>query len=161
MDGLEPGQELRRDLPGLLEAERASLLQHVGERDPVHELHRDQLAAVELDEVEHAAHVRRDHLARRADFLAQAVQRPLVGDQPGSHRLEGDVHAQLEIEGAKDLPHAAAPEQRADAVAVAENLARGESWDGGADGRWACSGIGRGRSLAEPEAQQARQAEAG
>ena len=84
VDGLEPGQELRGDLAGLLESERASLAQQVGERHPVDELHRHQLAAVELDEVEDAADVRRDDLARRADFLPQAVECPLVGDQPAA-----------------------------------------------------------------------------
>ena len=82
VDRLESGQELRGDVARLLQVQRASLAQHVGQRHAVHVLHRHQLAAVELDEVEHAADVRRDNLARRAHFLAQAGQRALVGEQP-------------------------------------------------------------------------------
>ena len=126
VDGLEPGQELRGDVAGLLESERASLAQELGQRDPVDELHRHELAAVDLDQVEDAAHVRRDDFARRADFLAQAVERPLLGQQRPPHRLQRDVDTELQIEGAKDFPHAAAPEQRADTVATTEDLAGGQ-----------------------------------
>ena len=101
----------------------------IGQRHPVDELHRHQLPAVELDQVEDAADVWRDHFAGRADFLAQAVERPLVGQQRHPHGLERHVDPQLEIEGAKDLAHAAASEQRADAIAVAEHMAGGERLD--------------------------------
>ena len=126
VDGIEAGQELRREIARLRQIQRTTFAQHVGQRDAVDVLHRHQLAAVELDQVEHAAHVRRDDLARRAHFLAQAGQRALVGQQRAAHRLQGDVDAQLEVEGAEHFSHAAAAEQHADAIPIAKDLAFGE-----------------------------------
>ena len=161
VDRLEPGQELRGDLAGLLEIQRASLAQQIGQGHPVDELHRHQLTAVELDQVEDAADVRRDDLACRADFLPQAVEGPLVGEQRHPHRLERDIHPQLEIEGAKNLAHAAAAEQRADAIAFAEHLARSQRVDG-QDGRQATTLARlRFRCRAQSQIEQARQAEPG
>ena len=57
VDGLEPGQKLRGDVLGFLELERAALLQDAEQGRTVHVLHRHQLAALHLDQVENPADV--------------------------------------------------------------------------------------------------------
>ncbi len=123
VDGFQPGQELERYLARLAELQRAACAQDLGQRRAVDVLHRHQLPAVELLQVEDPADVRRDHLAGAAHLLAQGLQGPLVGQELGPQSLEGHVHAELQVEGPPDLAHAATAELRADAVAVAENLA--------------------------------------
>jgi hypothetical protein len=73
VDRLEPRQELRGELARLLQPQGAAFPQHVGERHAVDELHRHELQALELREIEDPAHVRRDDLARGAHLLAQGA----------------------------------------------------------------------------------------
>ena len=77
MDRLEPGEELRGDVLRLFQLERTSLLEDAEQRRAVDVLHRHQLAAVDLDEIEDPADVGRDHLAGGADLLAQQLEAPL------------------------------------------------------------------------------------
>ena len=67
----KPRQELRGDVLGLLEVQRSALLEHLEQRAAVDVLHRHQLAAVDLDQVEDSADVWRNHLAGGTDFTAQ------------------------------------------------------------------------------------------
>jgi hypothetical protein len=131
VDRLEPGEELGGDLAGLLERERAAPLQALGEGLAVDELHRDELLAVLGDEVEDAADVGGDDLACRAHLTAEQLARLLAVHLLGADGLERDVDAQLEVERAEDLAHAAAAEQLADLVALAEDAAGGQPMERG------------------------------
>ncbi len=123
VDRFQAGQELRGDLPGLRELQRGPHPEDVQERDAVDVLHRHQLLAVELHQVEDPADVRRDHLAGGADLLAQRLQSARVLEQLWPQRLQRHVDAQLEIGGPPDLAHPAAAQKRANAVALAQDLA--------------------------------------
>ena len=57
VDRLEPGEELRGDVLGFFQLEWPALLKHPKQCRPVDVLHRDQLAAIDLDEVEDPADV--------------------------------------------------------------------------------------------------------
>ena len=74
VDGFETGQELRGDLSCLVEVQRRPFLENLLQRRAVDVLHRHQLLTVELLEIEDPADVGRDHLARRADLLAQGLE---------------------------------------------------------------------------------------
>ena len=111
VDRLEAGQELRGDLARLVERERAAGEEDLLQRHAVDVLHRHQLAAVELDEIEDAADVGRHDLARHAHLLAQRLERLRLGEQARAQRLERHVDPQLEIERAPHLAHAAAAEE--------------------------------------------------
>ena len=126
VDGLEPGEELRGDVLGFFQLERPALLEHAEQRRPVDVLHGDQLAAVDLDEVEDPADVGRDHLAGGPHLLAQHLQPPLGLEELIPERLEPDLDPQLEIEGAPDLAHPTATEHLEDLVPVAQHLTGGE-----------------------------------
>jgi hypothetical protein len=72
-------------------------------------------------QVEHAADVRRDDLARAAHLTPQQVPGPIVSDQVGSKRLERHFHAELHIEGVPHLSLTAATEQAQKPVAATED----------------------------------------
>ena len=124
VDRLETGQELRGDVLRLFQLERAALLEHVEQRRPVDVLHRHQLAAVDLDQVEDPADVGRDHLAGGADLLPQQLEPALGFEEILTQRLERHLDPQLEVEGVPHLAHAAAAEHLEDLVTLAEHLAR-------------------------------------
>ena len=122
MDRLEPGEELRGDVLGLLQLERSALLEDAEQRRAIDVLHGDQLAAVDLDEVEDPADVGRDHLASGANLLPQQLQPSLGLEEILAQRLEPDLDPQLEIEGPPDLTHPTATEHLEDLVALAQHL---------------------------------------
>ena len=126
VDGLEPGEELRGDVLRFFQLERPALLQHPEQRRPVDVLHRHQLAAVDLDEVEDPADVGRDHLTSGADLLPQQLEPSLGLEEIIAQRLEPDLDPELEIEGPPDLAHPTAPEHLEDLVAVARAPGRWE-----------------------------------
>ena len=68
--------------------------------------------------------MRRDHLAGCPHLAPQRLQGALLLDEIGTQGLERQVDPQLQIPGTPDLAHAAAPQQRADAIALTEDLSR-------------------------------------
>ena len=64
---------------------------------------------------------------RTAHFGQQAITGRSVVFEFGREELQGDRLAEFQIVGAIHFAHAAAPQQRDDAVAVGENVARREA----------------------------------
>ena len=108
MDCLEAGEKLRRQIARLGELQRRTPPEDVEQRHAVDVLHRHQLLAVDLDQIEHPADVGRDHLAGGAHLAPQRLESPRILDQIGAQRLQRQIHPQLQIPGAPDLAHAAA-----------------------------------------------------
>ena len=123
----EAGAELARDLERLGLREPADPAQQRGEVFPVHVLHREEVAPVRLADVVHAADVRMRHLPRRPHLGEEAIEKCLVRREPLRQELQRDRLAELQVVGAVDLPHAAAPDQADDAVALGEDRARREA----------------------------------
>ncbi len=64
---------------------------------------------------------------RTAHFGEQAVASGGISFEIGRQELQRDGLAEPEVVGAVDLAHAAAPDQRDDAVAVGQDVARCEA----------------------------------
>ena len=127
-------------------------------------LHRDELLAVLRHQVEDAADVRGQDLACGADLAAEHLAGPLGLDLLRPHRLQRDLHPQLQVEGAEHLAHAAAAQDLADLIPLAEDPSGGgpvERHDGIAIGRDGPrpTHVQSRRRLLEGEAQQALRAE--
>ena len=88
MDGLEPGEELRGDVLRLLEVQRPALLEHLEQRAAVDVLHRHQLVAVGLDEIEDPADVRGHDLAGGSDLAPQQVVARFILEEIRQQRLQ-------------------------------------------------------------------------
>jgi hypothetical protein len=116
---LQSGQELRGDLASLFQLERASLGENLPQGLAFDVFHRDQLAILQLVEIEDPADVGRDHLARRAHLAPQELERPLVIDQVVAQPFERDVEPELQIVRSPDLAHPAATEEGLDTIALA------------------------------------------
>jgi hypothetical protein len=126
VDGLETGKELGGDVLRLLELERASLLKNAEQRAAVDVLHRHQLAALDLDQVENAADVWRDDFPCRTDLLAEKIESTLGLEEIGAKCFQRDVDPELEIEGVPHLTHPAAAEHLEDLIAISEHLSLAE-----------------------------------
>ena len=122
----EAGQELRGDVLRLFQLQRPAFLEHAEQGRAVDVLHRHQLAALDLDEVEDPADVRRHHLTGSADLLPQQLETALGFEELRPQRLQRHLDPQLEVEGVPHLTHPAAAEHLEDLVALAEHLALGE-----------------------------------
>jgi hypothetical protein len=145
VDGLQPCQELRGDVLGLLELERAALLQHLEQRGAVDVLHRYQLAVFDLDEVEDPAYVGGHHLTGGAQLLPQQLQPSFALEELGAQGLERHLDPELEIEGVPHLAHPTAAEYLENLVALAKYLAGGEGLEPlrQVEGRTLALGAGR------------------
>ncbi len=82
--------------------------------------------AVDLDQVEDAADVGRDDLARRAHLATHQFQHVLVNDGAVQQGLEGDLDTQLQVPRTPNLSHSPTPQQFFDAVTPAQDQAGGE-----------------------------------
>ena len=87
VDGLEPRKKLGSDLSRATEVQRPSLRYELGQRRAIDKLHRHHLVAVLHNQIEYPAHVRRDDLTRRANFMPQELSGALVSDQIGRRAL--------------------------------------------------------------------------
>ena len=118
-------REGRRDRcavpPCLVPVERAARDNRV-ERNSVDELEHEHRLAVALEDVVEAHEVRvlEPRECRRL-ALEPLAQLGVVGD-PGVQDLEGDVAAQPLVTRPPDHAHAAAPDLRAEAIAVGEDV---------------------------------------
>ena len=122
VDGLQPCQELRGDVLGLLQPQRAALPEHLEQGVAVHVLHGHQLAAIDLDEVEDPTDVGRNQLTGRPDLLPQQLEPSLGLEQILPQGLQPDFDPELEIEGPPDLTHPTATEHLEDLVAITQHL---------------------------------------
>ena len=107
-DRLEPRPRHRR---------RADLAR---QRLAVDELHRQELLALVLADVEHARDVAVLDPARQLHLAAKPLER-VVG-QPGAQHLERDALVELGVERLVDAAHAAAAEPAHDAIATGDEL---------------------------------------
>jgi hypothetical protein len=88
----------------------------------VDELHRHQLATLDLDQIEDAADVGRHDLTSRSHFLPQQFESPFGPEILRAQGLQCHLDSQLQIEGVPDLTHSATPEHVEDLVALSEDL---------------------------------------
>ena len=122
--GLEAFRRLAEDAQEALGRELALLLQDRREVPPVDELHRQELDAVHLAEVEDAQDVGVRDAARELDLALEALQRIGVLGDVGADELQGDVAVELLVVHEIDGAHAAHAEQALDAVPVTDLEAR-------------------------------------
>jgi len=126
MGGGEAGAELLGDLDGFVAGEASDAAQQGSEIFAVHKFHGEEKASVALPDVIHAADVGVGHLAGHADFGVELIAPALVFPMLGGKKFEGDSLPEFEIVGTVDFPHAAAPEQRDDAIAIRNHGAGGK-----------------------------------
>jgi len=135
VDRGQAGGDRARDLVGLVGRETADPPQQRREVLAVDELHRQEMEPVHLLDVVHPAHVGVRHLAREAHLLEQRLEARRVIAQLRGQELERDRLAELEVDRAVDLAHAAAPDPLDDAVAPGQHVTRDESLALGRRGR--------------------------
>src|SRR5262249_49058838 len=92
----------------------------------VHVFHRKERVPLKLADVVHAADVRMRHLPRHAHFGVELRQPRRVAIHLLGQELQRDRLAELQVVGAIDLAHAAAPEPSDDAIPVVEDRSRRE-----------------------------------
>ena len=93
----------------------------------VHVLHRQEAAAVGVAEVVEAADVLVRHLARDAQLVVKLREPAVVGGDAAGQELQGDRLIEREVVGAIHFAHAAASEQRDQAVAAGDDRAGREA----------------------------------
>ena len=118
--GGQAGAQLARDLDRLVGRQAADAAQQRAEVFAIHVLHRQVRLAVHFAEIVNAADVGMRDLARDADFIVEARQRGWIARGHFGQELERDLLAQREIVRAIHFAHAAAAEQRDDAVAIGQ-----------------------------------------
>lgn len=133
--GGEAGAELAGDFEGLVVGEATDAAEEGAEVFAVDELHREEdgggdgavgRAGDGVDVVD-AADVGVADLACDADFVEEFLDALLIRGERGGEELQGDDLAEGEVVGAVDLTHAAFAEEAGDAVALGDELARGEA----------------------------------
>ena len=125
--GGEAGADLPRELDRALLGKPADAAEQRREILAVDVLHRQERVAVELADVVDAAHVRMRHLPRHPHFGVQLRQPRRIAIDFLRQELQRDRLPELEVVGAIDLAHAAAPEASDDAVAAVEEGAGREA----------------------------------
>ena len=115
-----PAQSLRAVSRALSAGRRPMRVSRRGEVFAVHVLHGDERHALDFADIVHAADVGMRHQARHAHFAVEAFQQALVARGLLGQEFQGDGLAEREIGGAIDFAHAAAAQQRDDAIASAK-----------------------------------------
>ena len=123
------GGQARRDLPRDQQRARhrqlAVAAQHVGERLPFDERHRQVLDALDVADVVNADDVLVRDLPREHELALEAqleiARRRRIRLRDGPDHLDGDADAQLVIERLVDRAHAAGAEQFEDRVTRADS----------------------------------------
>jgi len=121
------GTNLARDFQRLVRRQPADALQQRCQVLAIHVLHGDVGDAFRLAHVVNPAHIRMGDLPGNADFVVEPLQHAAglgagIGEEFERHRLR-----QREVRGAIDFAHAAAAEQRDDAVSPGDQRARDEA----------------------------------
>ncbi len=128
--GLEALGGLAEDPQQSLDRELALLLQDRREVPSVDELHRQELDAVALSEVEDAQHVRVGDAAGELDLALEALEGVGVVGDVRTNQLESDVAVEPLVMDQVDRTHASHAQQALDPVPVAD-LETGRQDDGG------------------------------
>ncbi|MFN8094860.1 MAG: hypothetical protein U0599_22040 [Vicinamibacteria bacterium] len=124
--GGEPRADLPRDLEGLVLGQAADAPGERGHVLAVDVLHREEVLAVRLADVEDAAHRGVRDLAREAHLLVEAGEGGAVPGEGRRQELQRHRLGQLEVVGPVDLPHPAPAEEADDPVAAPDHRARHE-----------------------------------
>ena len=122
-----PAQSCREISSALSPRKAADPPQKRAEVLAVHVFHREEVLPPDLADVVHAADVRVRDLARETDLREESLDTVAVRRQVRRQELQRDRLAELQVIGAVDLPHAAAPEESDDPVALGEDRPRREA----------------------------------
>ena len=125
--GGQAGADLARHLERALHREPPDPPQQRRQVLAVHVLHRQEGVAVDFVDVVDAADVRMRDLPRHPHFVVELHQPRRIAIELRRQELQRDRLRQLQVVGAIDLAHAAAPEPSDDPVAAAEQRARGKT----------------------------------
>ncbi|MFT3917397.1 MAG: hypothetical protein QM704_25915 [Anaeromyxobacteraceae bacterium] len=118
------GEDLRANPHHALGRERELVGQEPGEAAPAHELHREEgHALVGPAEVEHGDGVRVAEPGRRPRLALEALRHGRVVVEADLEELHRHGAIEGEIGGAEDAAHAAAADERVQAVLAADGLA--------------------------------------
>jgi len=112
--------KLTGDVDRLVLGESADAAQQSRQILSIDILHANKGNTVGFSDVENAADVGVGDLASNANFAVKAGERGSVLHQLLRQELQGHVLIELEVLGAIDLTHAAAPDQRNDTIAICE-----------------------------------------
>ena len=88
--------------------------------------HRDKFFPLRHDQIEDAAHVRRDDLSGGAHLSTQELLPPPALDASGPHGLQGHVYPQLQVEGTEYLTHSALAQDLANLAPFTQDPPRRE-----------------------------------
>ena len=119
--GGDAGAQLARDLDRLVLRDAADAPEQRREVLAVDVLHRQEPAPVGVAEVVQAADVLVRHLARDAQLVVELRERRVVDGGAFRQELQRDRLIEREVVGAIHLAHAAAAEQRHEAVAAGDD----------------------------------------
>ena len=125
--GLEAFRRLAEDAQEALGRQLALLLQDRGQVPPVDELHRQELDAVALAEIEDAQDVGVRHAARELDLALEALEDLGVLGDVRPDELQRDVAVQALVVHEVDGAHSAHAEEALDAVPLADLEAGGQN----------------------------------
>ena len=106
--GGQPGAELARDLDCLGRRQAADASHQRAQVFAVDVFHREEVEAVDLSEIVHAADVGMRHLPGQAHLVTEALDRGLALRERFGQELKGHLLIQAQVVGAIDLAHAAA-----------------------------------------------------
>ena len=126
--GREAGRNLTRDVERLVPGQPPDPPQQRGEVLPVDELHRQEVLALGLADVPHAADGRMRDLAGHAHLAVQSLEPLGVAFERARQELERDGLLELQVVGPVDLAHPATAEQADDAVAAGQDRPRREAF---------------------------------
>ena len=126
--GGEAGAELARDIDGFVLRNAADPAKQRREILAVDVLHREESAAVRFAEVVQPADVLVRHLPRDPQLVVELRERArFVGRDGVGQEFQRDGLVERQVLGAIDFSHAAAAEQRHQAIAPGDNGSRSEA----------------------------------
>ena len=127
MRGGQAGADLVRGLQSLVRGQAADAAQQRREVLAVDVLHGEKVLAVHLADVVNPTDIRMRNLAGVPHLRMKPGESRGIVLERGGKKLQGHNIPELEIFGAVDFAHAAAPQQSHDPVSLDENRARRES----------------------------------
>ena len=127
VDGGEPGAHLRAERRGFRRRQLPALRDELGERPPLHVLHRDEGTAVVLADVEDAHDVRVREPRRQACLAEKAPLQVLVPGEVLREPLQRHRPVELDVVREVDRGHRPMP-QRADELVTSCDARQGTHW---------------------------------